>query len=283
MTPPESASESREPALELDPPRVPEGYLLTTFEHDIDEPVAWPEHAHDEHELLWTVGGMARLEAEGRVWAIPPVLGVWVPSRVRHRASAECGARVRTTYFSDLGPHTSAMPTELTGVAMTEPLRVLLEHNLQGSLDEAARHRLQRVILDLLVPAPQASFALSMPRSAHLHAVASAILDDPADNRTTADWALVCGLHQRTLARQFAAETGMSVTQWRILARMQLAIRELTHRRPVAVVARRAGYRNPSTFIDHFRALTGQSPTEYVRGTGGDAIERARGAVPKPQ
>lgn len=252
---------------ESDPARVPSGYLLTTFEYDVDEPVVWPEHVHDEHELLWSAGGMARLEAEGRVWAIPPALGVWVPSRVVHRASAERGARVRATYFAHGGPHTAAMPAAVTGVAMTDPLRVLLDHNLQGALDADARRRLQRVILDLLVPAPRESFALVMPRSAHLHMVASAILADPADKRTTADWAYECGLHGRTLARQFEAETGISFTQWRILARLQLAIRELTHGRPIVSVSRAVGYRNPSTFIDHFRALTGQTPAEYVRGS----------------
>lgn len=252
---------------EADRRRVPPGYLLTTFEYDVDEQIVWPEHVHDEHELLWSAGGMARLEAEGRVWAIPPALAVWVPSRVAHRASAERGARVRATYLTEGGPHTAAMPAMVTGVAMTEPLRVLLDHNLQGALDEDARHRLQRVILDLLVPAPRESFELVMPRSAHLHMVASAILVDPADKRTSADWAYECGLHGRTLARQFEAETGMSFTQWRILARLQLAIRELTHGRPIVSVARMVGYRNPSTFIDHFRVLTGQTPAEYVRGS----------------
>ncbi|WEK60856.1 MAG: AraC family transcriptional regulator [Candidatus Microbacterium colombiense] len=254
-------------ALEPDHLRVPPGYLLTTFEYDVDDPVVWPEHVHDEHELLWSAGGMARLEAEGRVWAIPPALAVWVPSRIVHRASAERGARVRATYFRGGGPHTAAMPEVVTGVAMTEPLRVLLDHNLQGALDEPARVRVQRVILDLLVPAPRESFELVMPRSPHLHMVASAILADPSDKRTTADWAYECGMHGRTLARQFEAETGMSFTQWRILARLQLAIRELTHGRSIVSVSRVVGYRNPSTFIDHFRELTGQTPAEYVRGS----------------
>lgn len=249
----------------VDPARVPAGYLLTTREFDVDAPITWPEHRHDEHELLWSDGGMARLEASGRVWAIPPSLAVWVPSGVAHTASAERSARVRATYFAAVESTLLAMPSEVTGVAMTEPLRVLLTHNLQGDLDEAARLRLQRVILDLLVPAPQESFALRMPHSVHLHGVASAILADPADKRTTAYWAYECGLHARTLARQFESETGMTFTQWRILARLQLAVRELTQGRSIVAVSRAVGYRNPTTFIEHFRELTGQTPAEYLR------------------
>lgn len=248
------------------PSRIPEGYLLTTHVFDVDAPVDWPQHHHPEHELLWSDGGMARLEADGRIWAIPPSLAVWVPAGVVHTASAERGAHVRATYFVDAGANAVAMPREVIGVAMIEPVRVLLAHNLEGSLSAQARLRLQRVILDLLVPAPQESFDLRMPRSPHLHMVASAILADPADKRTSADWAYECGLHARTLARQFEAETGVTFTQWRILARLQLAVRELTLGRSIVSVSRTIGYRNPTTFIEHFRDLTGQTPAEYVRG-----------------
>lgn len=246
-------------------PRIPDGFLLTTLDYDVSEPTDWLEHQHDEAELLWSNGGMVTLEADGRVWAIPPELGVWIPARVPHRVSAEGGAEVRATYLVEVAAHLSVMPDQVTGVAVTEPLRALLRHNLQANLDSEARLRLQRVILDLLLPAPQASFDLCMPASPHLREVAEAILADPADKRTTSDWAAICGMHPRTLARQFSSETGMSFTQWRILARLQLAIRELADGGSVVRVSRALGYRNASTFIDHFRGLTGQTPAAYAR------------------
>lgn len=245
--------------------RVPDGYLLTTRTFNVDEPVQWPEHVHVEHELLWSDGGMAQLEAGGRLWAILPSLAVWVPSGTVHTASAQRGARVRATYFVGRAQDGYVMPHGVTAVAMTDALRALLEHNLRGDVDEDARMRLQRVILDLVLPAPQEPFNLVMPRSPHLHMVASAILDDPGDARTTADWAYECGLHARTLARQFEAETGTTFTQWRILARLQWSVPELALGRSVVSVARAVGYRNPSTFIDHFRTVTGRTPAEYVR------------------
>ncbi|MGO3885046.1 MAG: helix-turn-helix domain-containing protein [Mycetocola sp.] len=262
--------------------RIPAGYLLTTLEYTVTEAVRWPEHSHPEHELLWSDGGMARMEAGGRVWAVPPSLAVWVPAATPPTASADRGARVRATYFADAAANVAAMPPVVTGVAMTEPLRVLLTHNLQRDFDDAARHRLQRVILDLLVPAPQESFDLTMPHSPHLHLVASAILNDPADSRATSDWAYECGMHPRTLARQFEAETGITVTQWRILARLQLSIRELTLGRSIVSVSRSVGYRNPSTFINHFRALTGQTPAEYLNHPRSHLSENEQTVVPKP-
>ncbi len=243
---------------------MPEGYLLTTHEFEGDRRLEWRTHVHREHELLWCAAGMAQLEAGGRIWAIPSSLAVWIPAGVPHAASAAAGARVRATYFVDDAATISAMPRQVIGVAMTEPLRVLLLHNIQGLLDDDARLRLQRVVLDLLVPVPQGSFDLVMPRSRLLREVAAAVLADPADRRTTEEWAHRAGLHPRTLARQFRAETGVSLTQWRILARMQISLRELSHGRPVLSVARLVGYRSPSAFLDHFRSLTGQTPAEYL-------------------
>lgn len=246
-------------------PRVPLGFLLTTLDYDVSASTDWHEHAHAQHELLWSEGGIVTLEAGGRVWAIPPALGVWIPANVPHRAATVGAAQVRATYLSHDAGVADAMPDAVTGVALSDALRVLLLHNHQAAIGEAARLRLQHVILDLLAPAPHTSFELSMPASPHLRAIAEAVLTNPADKRTTADWAQLHGMHQRTLARQFEAETGVTFTQWRIHARLQLAIRELANGAAVVSISRRLGYRNPSTFIEHFRALTGQTPTEYTR------------------
>lgn len=247
-------------------PHVPQGFLLTTIDYDVEHSIAWHEHAHEQHELLWSEGGIVTLEAAGRAWSIPPALGVWIPANVPHRASTIGAARVRATYLAGIEEHMGAVPQSVTGIALSDALRVLLLHNLQANLDGAARLRLQRVILDLVAPAPTTSFDLSMPASPHLRSIADAVLADPADKRTTATWAQLLGMHERTLARQFESETGMTFTQWRILARLQVAIRELANGEAVVSISRRLGYRNPSTFIEHFRSLTGQTPAEYSRG-----------------
>lgn len=247
-------------------PRVPPGFLLTTIDYNVSNSTQWEEHAHRQHELLWSEGGIVTLEAGGRVWSIPPALGVWVPADVPHTASTIGAARVRATYFSEIDEHLGLLPAEVTGIAISDALRVLLMHNLQANIAAAARLRLQRVILDLLAPAPTTSFDLSMPASTHLRVIADEVLADPADKRTTASWASALGMHERTLARQFESETGITFTQWRILARLQVAIRELINGEPVVSISRRLGYRNPSTFIEHFRTLTGQTPAEYARG-----------------
>ncbi|ACZ21878.1 DNA-binding domain-containing protein, AraC-type [Sanguibacter keddieii DSM 10542] len=246
------------------PRRIAEGYILTTEEYVVDGEVTWPAHEHAESELLWCASGSASLEADGRRWTIPPSLAVWVPAGVRNAAGAAAGSLVRATFFDVAATRLVDVPDVVTGVAMTDAVRVLLMHNHLRDLDDAARRRLHRVVLDLLVPVPHESFDLLLPRTGHLRWVAESILADPGDRRTTEEWASRCGLHPRTLARQFHAETGVTFTRWRILARMQWAIRELALGAPVLAVSRQVGYRSPSAFLAHFRELTGQTPTAYV-------------------
>jgi len=246
-------------------PQVPEGYLLTTRDFTVAETTAYEPHAHPEHELLWCDQGMARLHAGGRSWAVPPALGVWIPSGVEHAAWAMAGATLRTTYVTPDAVAMVSLPTDVTGVVVTDAVRTLLMHNHDANLTRGERLRVQRVLLDMLAPLPRQSFDIVMPHSLDLRAIAAAILTDPADRRTTEDWAMTVGMHPRTLARRFLLETGESFTGWRILARMQLALRELSHGRQVLAVARLAGYRSPGTFIGHFRAFTGRTPAEYLR------------------
>jgi AraC-like DNA-binding protein len=73
-----------------------------------------------------------------------------------------------------------------------------------------ARLRLQTVILAMPEPVPHHSFDIPLPRSDDLLAV--------AHERC---------LHPCALSRRFAAETGHTFTQWRILARMHLAVQRL--------------------------------------------------------
>lgn len=55
--------------------RIPAGSLLTTHDFDLRTAEFWPSHTHADLELLWREAGMAKLYAEGRVWAIPPSSG----------------------------------------------------------------------------------------------------------------------------------------------------------------------------------------------------------------
>lgn len=247
------------------PVSLTRGFLLATHSFPVPGSTTWHERHHDVHELLWTASGTATLTAEGKVWTVPPSLCVWIPAGTVHSVSTTGPADVKATYVATTSPSTSPVADSTTGVWMTAPLRTMLAYNDESDMTFQARLRLQTVILDLLEPVPHHSFDIPLPRSDDLLAVARAVLRNPADRRRTDQWAHEHCLHPRALSRRFAAETGHTFTQWRILARMHLAVQRLIGGGTVVSVSRRLGYRSPSTFIDHFRSFTGQSPTQYLR------------------
>lgn len=54
---------------------------------------------HLDHELLWTGGGTVTVEAAGDLWAVPPVLGIWIPAGVAHHVHAHSGSTIHATSF----------------------------------------------------------------------------------------------------------------------------------------------------------------------------------------
>ena len=76
------------------------------------------------------------------------------------------------------------------------------------------------------------------------------------------------GASGRTLARAFAAGTGLPFGRWRALLRLQAAMAALAAGEPVANVARHVGYESPSAFVAAFRRETGLTPAAYFRQGG---------------
>lgn len=74
------------------------------------------------------------------------------------------------------------------------------------------------------------------------------------------------GASARTLARAFAAETGLTFQQWRTHARLRAALPMLAHNAPLESVAHRVGYRSASAFVAAFRREVGATPGDYFAG-----------------
>ncbi|MEU0691750.1 AraC family transcriptional regulator [Streptomyces uncialis] len=247
--------------------QVEDPWLLTTGTFRASEPMEWETVSHPEPELLWSGTGNVTVEAAGHVWLVPPALGIWLPAGMPHRVKASAGT---VTYATFLNPDlTTAASTTVTGIPMSRLLREILLHNQREEMPDEARLRLQRVGVDLVRPVQAASLDIPLPKTPELRSVADRIIADPADDRTTEEWARELGLSGRTLMRWFQRDTGVSLTQWRILVRVRRALIDIAAGTPVVAVSRRLGYANPSTFIDLFRQVTGHTPAAYFRSVSG--------------
>ncbi|QDW62036.1 AraC family transcriptional regulator [Oerskovia sp. KBS0722] len=252
-------------------------------------PGLWPVHVHAFHELLWGTQGVLTVETEHGFFAVPPTIGLWIPAGVAHAVQTAGGTGFYCTYVDADVSASPAPPASgevladdpfvavldrahrTTAVSVPPAARELMVHLSQRDMAPAARRRSERVVVDLLSPVDVTPMVLPMPSDARLASVARRLLDDPADTRSLEAWAREVSVSVRNFSRLFHRETGMTFAQWRIHARVRVAIGLLAGGMPVGTVGRRVGYRTPSAFVQSFRRVLGHTPGWYVASVRADA------------
>ncbi|MFE4454519.1 helix-turn-helix domain-containing protein [Streptomyces sp. NPDC056796] len=237
-------------------------------------PTEWAPHAHALHELVWVRGGTLTSRVEDRVFTVSEGHGLWMPAGVVHGGRATAGARFHEAFFApDRAPFAFGEPR---AIVMTPLLDSLLSHLSRTDLDAAARARAESVVFDVLQPADHL-FALQLPGDARIDAIAEALLDDPADNRSLEEWARYLGISDRTVTRAFRHATGLSFAQWRQVLRVHRALTLLAEGLDVTTVSEVLGYAQPSTFIASFRRVMGTTPGAFF-----DVADTTSGNVRNP-
>jgi len=220
-------------------------------------------HVHDDHQLAWAASGVLTVRSGTEAWVLPPTRALWIPAGVRHETLSEGVATMRTAYVR---PGTCSIAwTTCTAVEVSPLVAELMSHLENDDLDASNRTHAELLLVDLLEPAPTHSFEVRMPTDDRAFEVAQRLMDDPAVDRTLAEWGADVGASSRTLARAFSAETGLPFARWRTLVRLQRAMEALGSNEPVTEVARRVGYESTSAFVAAFRRETGITPARYFQ------------------
>jgi len=92
---------------------------------------------------------------------------------------------------------------------------------------------------------------------------------EPDSASTLAELGRTAGAGERTLSRLFRSELGMSFHQWRTLLRIQHALIYLANGHTVTETATRLGWANPTSFIEAFSAIVGETPGRYQTSSAG--------------
>jgi len=153
-----------------------------------------------------------------------------------------------------------------TPVAVNPLVGEIIDYLDGDAVRGARRAHAETMLEDLLVPVPMATIDIRLPGNAPARTVALALLKEPAERSTLAEWGRRVGAGERTLARSFQAETGLPFGRWRILVRLQAALSMLAAGDKVSAVAARVGYDTTSAFVATFRRETGVTPADYFRG-----------------
>jgi AraC-like DNA-binding protein len=220
-------------------------------------------HVHEDHQLAWAASGVLTVRSGTEAWVLPPTRALWIPAGVRHETLSEGAATMRTAYVR---PGTCSIAwTACTPVEVSPLVAELFSYLENGELASPNRTHAELLLVDLLEPVPTVAFEVRMPTDDRALRVAEMLIDDPAVDRTLAEWGADVGASSRTLARAFIADTGLPFARWRTLVRLQRAMEALGSNEPVTEVARLVGYESASAFVAAFRRETGITPARYFQ------------------
>lgn len=237
-------------------------------------------HVHPEGQLYVATRGLIAVEtAAGRI-VMPPGRMGWIPPAMPHGArvlgSAAMAADERVGYSMYLVPALcEALPPQPVVLALGDMIPAMLERMSRWPAQQPltpAQRRLLDVLLDEVRGAAPEPFRLAMPAEPRLARMASAIVDDPADETPLDAWSERLGMSRRTITRRFRAETGLSVVEWRQLARLQRAFELLDAGESVTSVSLTLGYDSVSSFIALFRRFVGTTPARFAARDAAPAI-----------
>lgn len=235
---------------------------------DLDERDEFEAHAHEWHQFTYSAKGALTVMTEEGWFVAPPAMAVWIPSGIRHSIRTFGPAQFRSVYVG--ADAISNMPAHCTVLDVDPLLRYLILEAAGYPRDWDERGsdgRLMAVLLDRIAAASAAPLALPLPRDKRLQVIVTALMDDPGDGRGLKDFAKLSGASERTLARLFKSETGLTFGRWRQQARLMAAVERLSQGQSVTSTALDLGYESPSAFIAMFRQQLGTTPSNYAAGT----------------
>lgn len=220
-------------------------------------------HFHDYGQLRYAVSGALVTTTEAGTSLAPTNRIMWVPPFEVHRSRAHGETELRLLRVPPA--LAERLPSTAAVFAVSALLReafLALAHADEPDDGPRARLLLELVVTEL-ARAPQEPLRLPEPADARLKAVTDLLHADPGIPDTLAELGKRTGSSERTLSRLFARDLSMSFQQWRTLLRIQRALLSLSGGASVTETAMDLGWSNPSSFIEAFTELVGQTPGRY--------------------
>lgn len=252
----------------LDRPAV--ALMVDTQEKENEVPI----HTHRKGQLVLAQRGGVTCEVPSGLWMVPPRCGVWIPGGMPHSNRATANASI---YFLYVDMNAASVPQKCCTLSITPLLHEVIHRlaTLAPLYDQTGpTTHLVAVLLNELIEMPTEQLHLPVMRHSKLRAIADALMENPADRRTVAEWSEAMALGERTLMRLVVAETGMTFSRWRQQLHIIIALQRLSAGHSVQSVSEVLGYDSVSAFITMFKKALGKSPARYFS----DRVERGKRA-----
>ena len=224
-------------------------------------------HRHAWSQLAYCATGILQVTAatpDEVTYIVPPSRAVWIAPGALHAIHVLEAAEFRTLYID-----ASATPAGWDGCRMLVVSALLRElvQALDAPVAPAREALLASLVLDELTHANVQALGVPLPHpqtgDKRLRALCEAVLRAPSERATLGEWAADIGASERTVARLFRDELGLSYQQWRQQAILAHALPLLARGTPVGQVAAASGYASDSAFSAMFKGAMGQPPSHF--------------------
>ncbi|CAN7313175.1 helix-turn-helix domain-containing protein [Neorhizobium tomejilense] len=232
------------------------------------------ERAFDADYLLYASTGTFILDIGDRRWMLPPQRAALIARGTVIAVRSKGQATASSVLFGDSefdAPLPVCRVFGLSDLARQMILHVMHWDAGRPSGDETANaffKALASVARDLA--ADEDETWLPKPQSPGMAVAVARMLEDLDQDLDFGSLAEAARLSERTLARKFDAELGMSFRDFRHRARMVRAKEMLlAGRESITEIGLACGFESTSSFIKAFRTFAGATPRQYRMGKAG--------------
>ncbi|HKT97578.1 MAG TPA: helix-turn-helix transcriptional regulator [Paraburkholderia sp.] len=222
----------------------------------------YPEHCHQWYQMIYATDGALTVAAQEKSFVTSPKECVWLPPRIPHRVGSLYGAQFRSLWFAeDAG---FDVPQNLTVFGITPLLKELIVEAaavVSQPVHEGYADRVTGLIVDQFRRMKSITRSLPWPSGgSRLSTLCETLYANPADSCGLKTWGDRLGMSERSLARHFELEVGVTFRTWRRLLRLHKALEMLSSGMDVTQTALELGYGSTSAFVFAFRTEMGYSP-----------------------
>lgn len=241
----------------------PDQHLLL-IDEKINEATEFLPHRHTWGQIILVHHGVVTLEIENERFIAPLGFALWIPPNYEHNCLNYKPTRFRSIniceqYANQLSQTPSLL--KLSDIALSIIDSFFKRNTLVPTTPQDCRKSL--VFIDELYDAMIGHTYL--PNSQHrlLQPILQILEKDPANRTTLKEWATKVFTTERTLARYFRKELGMSFNEWCQRLRFIHSIALLDQGKTIEEIAFKVGYKSSSSFIAMFQTLSGTTPDRY--------------------
>jgi len=225
-------------------------------------------HAHPKAQVIYAVSGVMQVETQEASYTIPPSTALFMPSDMVHSIYMDGPVAMRCLFMRE-GVATR-MQNICKVIAVAPFLRELIIAACAEPLDwdlTGRGHHIASLALDEINRSDVLALSLPLPSDVRLRRVIDAIRQTPNSQRSLEDWAGIAGASERTLARLFRKDTGLTFRQWRQQARMTAAMCALSIGESPTAASKVAGFESQPAFGAAFRKVFGITPGQVKTRT----------------